>query len=472
MDFLYNKLISYGKSGYYPFHMPGHKRNTPNMPNWNVFGMDITEVDGFDNLHDPREILKESMERAASLYKVKASYYLINGSTSGILSAISAVVGKGQRILIARNSHKSVYNAALLNELKTVYIYPEIIDNYEINGGLIPKDIEEMLIRYSDIKAVVITSPTYEGVVSDVEEIAKIVHKYQIPLIVDEAHGAHFGFVNSFPDTAVNKGADIIIQSLHKTLPALTQTSILHLQGNLVDRKRLEKYLSIYQTSSPSYILLASIDYCVNLMESQGISLMNQYRERLSLLRDRLKELKHIKLLDIDGIEKNNVFDLDPSKLLLSVKGTNITGKELYDLLRTKYHLQLEMKMGNYVLAMTSLMDSEEGYNRLWMALKEIDEKIYVDDKSLTKSRISIKPQKTKSIYQADYGEKVRISLDKAVGKTVGEFIYLYPPGIPLIVPGELISEELLREFAYYKSVGLEITGLSDESGNTVLVLK
>lgn len=472
MKSLYNKLISYGKSDYYPFHMPGHKRDIEMMPKWDVFGMDITEIDGFDNLHSPREILKKSMEKASSLYNSKSSYHLINGSTVGILSAISAVTSKGQRILMARNSHKSVYNAVLLNELDVVYVYPEIIQEFEINGGLLPKDIEEMLISYSDIKAIVITSPTYEGVVSDVEGIAKIAHKYQIPLIVDEAHGAHFGFIEGFPDTSVNKGADIIIQSLHKTLPALTQTSILHLQGDMVDKERLEKYLSIYQTSSPSYILLASIDYCVNLMESQGTRLMNQYRERLWFLRDRLKGLKHIKLLDIDGIDKNYIFDLDPGKLLLSVKGTDMTGKELYDLLRTKYKLQLEMKMGDYVLAMTSLMDREEGYNRLWMALKEIDEKIHMDSQRLTRNTRTIKPIKTKSIYEADGAQKVRLPLDKVLGETVGEFMYLYPPGIPLIVPGEILSEELLKQFAYYESVGLEITGLSDESGKTVLVLK
>lgn len=220
------------------------------------------------------------------------------------------------------------------------------------------------------------------------------------------------------------------------------------------------------------YILLASIDYCVNLMESQGIMLMNQYREKLYSLRDKLKRLKHITLLDTDRVGKNDVFDLDPSKLLLSVKETDMTGKQLYDLLRTKYKLQLEMKMGDYVLAMTSLMDSEEGYNRLLMALEEIDEKINMDSHRTTKKRMNTKPIKVKSIYEADCAEKIRVSLNGALGKILGEFIYLYPPGIPIIVPGELVSKEILKELAYYESVGLEITGFSDESEKTVLVLK
>lgn len=472
MESLYSKLISYGKSDYYPFHMPGHKRNTTSMPIWNIFEMDITEIDGFDNLDNPKEILRDAMDRAALLYKARASYYLVNGSTVGILSAISTVAKKGERILMGRNSHKAVFNAALINELESIYIYPELIDEFNINGGLLPEKIEEMLIKYGDIKAIVITSPTYEGVVSDVEDIAKIAHKYKVPLIVDEAHGAHFGFIKEFPESSIGKGADIVIQSLHKTLPALTQTSILHLQGDLVDKEKLEKYLGIYQTSSPSYILLASIDYCINLMESEGIKLMNQYNERLTLLRDKLKKLKNVKLLGMDVIGKNNVFDLDPSKLLLSVKGTDMTGKELYDILRIKYHLQLEMKMGDYVLAMTSLMDNVEGYERLYRALEEIDGQINKKNQNLDKKTMLIEPLKDKLIYEADYAKKRRIPLDKAVGKTVGEFIYLYPPGTPLIVPGEIISEKLLKLLDYYESIGLEITGLSDESRKTVLILK
>lgn len=473
MEGLYNKLNSYGKSNYYPFHMPGHKRNIEMMPEWNVFGMDITEIDGFDNLHNPKDILKHSMEKAVSLYKTKASYFLINGSTVGILSAIAAVSAKGQKILLARNSHKSVFHAVFLNELEAAYIYPEINNEFRINGGLLTEDIEEMLITHPEIKAVVVTSPTYEGVVSDIEGIAKLVHKYEIPLIVDEAHGAHFGFEAGFPDTAINKGADIVIQSLHKTLPALTQTSLLHLQGNLVNKEKLEKYLSIYQTSSPSYILLASIDYCINLMESDGVRLLKNYSVKLTTLRNKLKQLKHIKLLDRKQDEQTSFFDLDPSKLLLSVKGTDITGKELYDLLRDKYQLQMEMKMGDYVLAMTSLMDQEEGYHRLWSALKELDDIIRFKENKILKSDLkTIKPKIVKSIYEADCMKKERVPLERTVGKVVAEFIYLYPPGIPFIVPGEIMSEELLDLLKYYKRVGLEIEGFSDESGKTILILE
>ena len=268
---LLEQLQEYGQSDYYPFHMPGHKRASLDFPN--PYQIDITEIDGFDNLHHPEGVLKDAMERASGIYKSDKSWFLVNGSSCGILSAVCGLTKPGGTILMSRNCHKSVYHGVFQNQLHAQYLYPQYLPEFGIQGGILPEDVENSLKSGSDIQAVLIVSPTYEGMVSDIEEIAKIVHKYGIPLIVDEAHGAHFPFAyqGGFPVSALDLGADVVIQSLHKTLPSFTQTGILHWKRGYSDCEKIERYLQIYQSSSPSYLFMAGIDRCIATMaEDQG----------------------------------------------------------------------------------------------------------------------------------------------------------------------------------------------------------
>ena len=235
---LLERLSTYAASDVYPFHMPGHKRQVKmgitSAPN--PFSVDITEIDGFDNLHHAEDILKESMNSAAAVYGADRSWYLVNGSTCGILAAIAAAVKPGEKILMARNSHKSAYHAVILNQLEPVYLYPEEVPEFQIPGGIEPEQVERALLEHPEIRAVFVTSPTYEGIVSDIQGIAATAHRHGAALIVDEAHGAHlpFGDGSYFPDGALQEGADLVIQSLHKTLPSLTQTAILHLKSQIL----------------------------------------------------------------------------------------------------------------------------------------------------------------------------------------------------------------------------------------------
>ncbi|MCR5452322.1 MAG: aminotransferase class I/II-fold pyridoxal phosphate-dependent enzyme, partial [Lachnospiraceae bacterium] len=256
---LYEKLTEYTNSSAYPFHMPGHKRNEKYQMAEPV-GMDITEITGFDNLHHPEEIIKKEQEFAARIHGAKESFFLVNGSTCGILAAVSAAVPKGGRLLVCRNAHKSVYNAAYLRQLELSYLRQERT-KIGLETAVCPQEVERALAA-RETDAVLITSPTYEGMVADVEKIAHLVHEKGLPLIVDEAHGAHFGFHPFFPESALQKGADLVIQSVHKTLPSLTQTAILHVgkeAGRYIDLAKVRQFLSIYQTSSPSYVLMGSI---------------------------------------------------------------------------------------------------------------------------------------------------------------------------------------------------------------------
>lgn len=473
MSDLYKNLIEYSNSDYYPFHMPGHKRNIEEGVS--PFSYDITEIDGFDNLHNPQGILKIAMEEAADFYGTDKTYYLVNGSTCGLLSAICGVTSRGDKILVARNCHKAVYNAIYLNELTPVYINPEYIEMYGINGGISPEAVQYGLAENPDIKAVIITSPTYEGVVSDVQRIAEIVHKKGIPLIVDEAHGAHFGLHKCFPQSAVKLGADIVIQSVHKTLPSLTQTALLHIRSDIVNVSEVERFLHIYQSSSPSYVLMSSIDECINKLKSDGLFLFEPYVKRLEVMLTHEKQLTHLKIAGREIVGKNAVYDLDPSKIVISVRGTSYTGSRLYREMLEKYHLQLEMAAGDYAIAMTSPMDTEDGLLRLFMAMVEIDRdmRIYGDDtKNENVSYMIPKPIVMENIYKATHSDTEESLIENAVGKISNEFVYLYPPGSPILAPGELITKEIVKLINDYKTSGLSVEGLHDASAEYIRIIK
>ena len=243
MERLYKKLERYGQSDFYPFHMPGHKRNLASSAGKFPFERDITEISGFDNLHHAEGILKEAQENAAQLYGTRRCFFSVNGSTAALLSAISACVSKGGSILVARNCHKAVYHALYLRELQPVYIYPHEDSRLGINGGISPSRVERYLEEHPEVEAVLITSPTYDGIVSNVEKIAEIAHRHEVPLIVDEAHGAHFRFSEYFPVSAADLGADIVIQSFHKTLPSMTQTAVLHVCSDRVDVEKVKQFM-------------------------------------------------------------------------------------------------------------------------------------------------------------------------------------------------------------------------------------
>ncbi|MBQ1251358.1 MAG: aminotransferase class V-fold PLP-dependent enzyme, partial [Firmicutes bacterium] len=352
MKDLWYKLVHYGSSQILPMHMPGHKRKKGFMRG--IASYDITEISGFDDLHHPEHEIKEAMEKAKAIYGSDATYFLVNGSTCGILSAITAVADHGDKILLARNCHKSALNAVTLRGLDPQWIAPPIVSELGVYGSIEPKEIEKALSEHEDIQAVFIVSPTYEGVVSDVATIADICHKRGVPLIVDAAHGAHFHFGDMFPKDALSCGADIVIESLHKTLPSLTQTAILHVKSNLVNIEKVEFALQTYQSSSPSFILIASILECLRAMEEKGEELMGNYQKNLVLLRKALRGFGESYLLD----KEEGIFDYDPGKIVLGFHG--YYGKELSSRLLIKSRIEVEMTAPGYILAMTSLYDNKE----------------------------------------------------------------------------------------------------------------
>ena len=339
-DSLLLALRRYAASGAIPMHMPGHKRNESLAPYLQMLNAPL-------DLHDAHGILRQGMERAAHLWGARRSFFLVNGSTGGLLAAIHAVLGAGGDAIVARNCHKSIYHGLELCGVTPHFVCPPVEQRIGVCGSIVPEDIERALKDCPCAKLVIVTSPTYEGVISDIRTIAEIAHRYGAVLLVDEAHGAHLG-MGDFPEGAVACGADLVVQSAHKTLPSLTQTALLHLQGNLVDPERVERSLGIFQTSSPSYLLMASLDSCVSLWEKEGQTLASQWLDALHKFEVQTQELHHLILLGQEQMEDHTVFALDPSKIVISTTRAGVQGPELMDWLREKQKIELEMACADY----------------------------------------------------------------------------------------------------------------------------
>ncbi len=621
-DSLEKKLQVYAESDAYAFHMPGHKRVMDPLGG-QAMKLDITEIDGFDNLHDAEGVLRDEMEAAAEMYGAKETLFSVNGSTCALLAAISAAVPRGGTILIERACHMAVYHAAYLRELRVLYVeevcsgevedgrvegknknlatevaidgesggkymregtdrvadgstdgkrkslVTENVIDSRIGGKYIREgtgnseevvsssesDAESLLEVAGEARdtgicfdAIVITSPTYEGVVKDVRAWAAFAHAHNASLIVDEAHGAHLGFHPYFPESAVRCGADVVVQSTHKTLPAMTQTALLHNVSGRVSSRRLHFFMDIYETSSPSYVLMASITSALRMVREQGAELFEAYARRLQRARRELCSLRHFRLAGgenavigpEDGMLSYPVgMRMDPGKLVLvPVRQSDVSKREiedsridlekyssrddadellgraaecaedsygaewLYGVLRDEYHLQMEMRTGEYCLAMTSFADTDEGFGRLVTAMREIDERV---ERGKSEARaqaersglIGAQPEETDDA-RADFGvygevqegmfgckkasgrvpvvlsevaqvmkisdaldaECETVALERAVGRVCADFVILYPPDVPLIVPGEIYTEEKVSEIRVWMEKGFSVMGV------------
>lgn len=456
---LYKQLKQYANSDVYPFHMPGHKRQDINGDGSLPYALDLTEIPDFDNLHDPDGNIKAIEEQAAELYGVDHALISVNGATGGLLAAVKSMTKRRDRILMARNCHRSVYHAAQLSGLVPDYCYPDSL-TVSIYGSVKPDMIEKQLQATAGVVLVIITSPTYEGVCSDIESIARVCHRHGAMLLVDEAHGAHFPFHNRFPRSAVLQGADAAVVSLHKTLPALTQTALL-LTNNSSLAQKLRGNMAIFETSSPSYILMSSVEQCLCYVKAHPQA-FEAYVQRLDLFYNRIKTLSHLAVLPPnDG--------RDFGKIVILTTDTNLTGHKLAAILRDTYHLETEMASTDYVIAMTSVCDTDEGFERLINALISID-KACEPQMNPSFSLPNQAPPRALLPHEAENNSGKLCSWTDAAGKVSLEYISAYPPGIPLLVPGEIISGELISYITYLLENGVEVTSSAKNMPDCVSV--
>lgn len=358
-------------------HMPGHKRNPEFRGPQNPYFIDVTEVPGTDDLHRADGPIKESMDLCAGVYGVDRAFYLINGSSGGLLAAIHAAVPQRGSVLMSRICHRSIYNGLGLREADCHYIMPERDPSYNITVSIKPEDVEVGLKAHPEVSLVIITSPTYEGVISDIKTIAEVCHRHGVPLLVDAAHGAHLPFMADGKGLGKNAGfsySDIVVTSLHKTLPSPTQTSALLLNGSLISSEAIQESLCIFETTSPSYILMAGIDLCVRFLAGEERKpAFEKYEKMLSDFDRRITGTENPRVFchGEDRVENHpGVFAYDPGKLVVSSIGTGKTGFDIDQSLLKNYKIQIEAPFRDYVIAMTSVMDRPEGIERFAEAIR------------------------------------------------------------------------------------------------------
>ena len=466
---LQSQLQSYASSGLYPLHMPGHKRRVVPAPGLPA-GWDMTEVPGVDDLHDADGILADAMTRTAALWGAKRTWYLVNGSTCGILAAIrAAVVSSGRTAVIcARNCHKSVYHAIELNRLTAHWLVPPVDPAFGIYGSITPAMVADALHACPDAAAVILTSPTYEGVLSDLAAIAALCHAANVPLIVDEAHGAHYlplAAAHGWQGGAIAAGADVIIQSPHKTLPSLTQTAFLQLNGDLADPAEVERQLDVFETSSPSYPLMVSLDGCTRWLADEGEAAFAAWRARLDAFDAAVRDLKNTKILccGADALAAHpDFFAHDSGKILLQIGAAGAA------CLRAD-GFEPEMVCGPNVLAMTSPCDDADALERLADVLHAWD-------------KTAAPPAAPRHILPAPGAARCTIAeallrparavrMRDAVGETAAEYLWAYPPGVPLVAPGEEVTAELVTACRALEQAGTALKHTGGSGAEEIAVL-
>ena len=446
------------------FHMPGHKGSRIYRENGygdflnQIMDCDITEIPGADNLFQTEGIIAQTMEKYRSLYEAKQSYLLVNGSSGGLIAAILASVQKGGTLVMARNCHKSVFNALTLGDITPVYAYPETLDEYGVLGGITAAEVTRCLDENPQAEAVILPSPNYYGICSDIQAIAEAVHSRGKILIVDQAHGAHLKFfskygIGGFPKAAEEQGADLVINSIHKTLASWTQSALLNVCTDRVNLHILEDKLQTIESSSPSYPMMASLDINADLLLEKGESLMRDWAENLRGFYEEAKKIPGVAVMETET--------LDHTKMNIDMSAYGINGNRLEELLMEK-GIFLELVTGNIIMCMSGIGNRRMDFERLLAAMREIAE----SRERVTQVKMAQPPALTDVLERREIPrEKVFVPLERAAGRVCAASIIPYPPGVPIACPGEVLTREVLkyvkaRREAEEKVIGITADGM------------
>ena len=444
------------------FHMPGHKGSAI----YKKFGYteflekmmdcDITEIIGADNLFQTEGILKAAQEEYAKLYGVKRAYMLVNGTSGGVIAAIMASVPKGGKLVMARNSHKAIYNALLLADIQPVYAYPEMIEEYGISGEITAEEITRCLDENPDASAVILPSPNYYGICSDIRKIAEIVHARGKILIVDQAHGAHLKFFSDcgfsdMPQSAEEQGADIAVNSIHKTLASFTQSAALTFNSDLLDHYTLEDKLQMIQSTSPSYILMGSLDINADIIKNHKEEVFTAWHDALAYF--------YAEAENISGLAVIRDAKLDFTKINLDMSAYGLSGAELEQMLMEK-GIYAELTTGNILMCMTGIGNTKADMEKLLEALREI-----AASHPLAEGKKQTPPAVLEARFElcAVPSKKERVPLSEGAGRICASSIIPYPPGIPFICPGERITDEVITYIAALREAGEKVIGVNAE---------
>ncbi|WP_232698990.1 aminotransferase class I/II-fold pyridoxal phosphate-dependent enzyme [Brevibacillus daliensis] len=474
---LYEALKRHTASKPHSFHVPGHKMGQSFDQESKAFfhnylSIDMTEITGLDDLHQPEGVIAQAQELAAAAFDAEETKFLIGGTTVGNLATILTVCRPGDKIIVQRNCHKSVYHGMVLAQAEPIYVIPAVDPETGLAAGVRREDVERLLIEHPDAKAVFLTNPTYYGMGIDLEKMATVVHRHNIPLLIDEAHGAHYGFHRSLPPSAMQCGVDVAIQSTHKMGTAFTMCSMLHIQGERINRQRLYHYLAMLQSSSPSYPLMASLDLARRHMVMEG---SKEWTRAVALTDYAREELKKIPWLHVVQKQPNQVYQTsDPLKLVLTLRTSLLSGYDLQARLE-EAGIYPELADLHHVLLISSSGTTEEDIERLIKCMEQIHLQIKQVATTTFESGMvssSFLRKKVFSMHEAIDARAETVPLEEATGRICVEMVIPYPPGIPLLTPGEEIDTQVIRLLQELRDKNARFQGVADGQMKTLRVVQ
>lgn len=468
------------------FKIPGHRYEKGISPRWRtwtgdgIFRFDLTEAEGLDDLHCPEGVIKEAQELAAEVFCAKKTYFLVNGTTCGNEAMVLTCAGEGEKIMVPRNAHKSVLMGLILSGATPVYLMPQFDKETGLCGCITPEDVEEGFRQHPDCKGVFLVSPTYYGVCSDIAKISEICHRHDAILMVDEAHGGHLYFgekgrnTEGLPQGAIKQGADLCAQSMHKVTGSLGQSSLLHVGSDRVDLGKLEANLHLVQSTSPSYLLMTSLDAARYELALHGADMLEHTLEMAENARERIHQIPGICCYGSERIG-DAIFDLDTTRLVITAEELGMTGFELADRLYEDYRVGLELSDEKHVVAIVTYANEMEDIDRLIAGLFDISRKMgKIQEEEQKKDQMEVPlmiPPYVLSPRQAYFAEKKRVAWEDARGKIAGEALIPYPPGIPLLNPGERLTDEIWKYMEWYRQKKLHFHGPSDATVETFQII-
>lgn len=477
---LLEALVRFTKSKRCGFHVPGHgggkgvPEELQSVIGRSVFTVDVTELPGLDDLNQPVGVIARSQELAAQAFGADRSFFLVNGSTQGLQALILGVGQPGGKIIVPRNCHRSIIGGLILAGMDPVFTSPVIVPGFNFCCGVPVSEIQKAVLENPDVCAVLCVHPTYYGVVGNIRKTSEFVHTYGIPLIADEAHGSHLYFHRNYPAGALVNGADAAVQSLHKTGGSLTQSSLLHLKGRLLDENRVLSSIRLTQTSSPSYILMASLDAARRQLAVNGFDLLQETLEASAILRDELSAIDKIEVFGGDCLDGDGIFDYDPARIVIRVSGLGLDGFKAASWLREHYGIYVEMADPDNIVLVLGLGVISKDCRELVQAVKELSAKesgrlmpeVVIGMSHIPAARSVVK------LREAWFSSSRQVKLEQAAGEVSAEWVAVFPPGIPALIPGEEISSEMVNYLVWIRDAGGCFQGSADARMNYLQVIK
>ncbi|EMT47049.1 MULTISPECIES: aminotransferase class I/II-fold pyridoxal phosphate-dependent enzyme [Anoxybacillus] len=477
---LFTGLLEHIKKNPIQFHIPGHKKGAGMDEQFrsfigeNALAMDLINIGPLDDLHQPKGMIKRAQQLAAEAFGADYTFFSVQGTSGAIMTMVMSVAGPGDKIIVPRNVHKSVMSAIVFSGATPIFVHPEIDKELGISHGITPEAVEAALKQHPDAKGVLVINPTYFGIAGDLKRIVDIAHRYHVPVLVDEAHGVHIHFHEELPLSAMQAGADMSATSVHKLGGSMTQSSILNVKEGLVSAKRVQAILSMLTTTSTSYLLLASLDVARKRLATEGHELAERAIRLANETRKQINDIDYLYCVGKEIIGTKATFDYDPTKLIISVKELGLTGYEVEKWLRERYNIEVELSDLYNILCIITPGDTERETNILVDALRHLSNEFRHQAEVGKKPKVLLPDIPILALTPRDafYAETEVVPFDESAGRIIAEFVMVYPPGIPIFIPGEIITEDNLNYIRKNIEVGLPVQGPEDDTLRTLRVIK